>query len=327
MRRQLLEILQCPSCRQSDWQLESLKEDGREIRQGSLSCLACRNIYSINHGILDCLVGSHPWITSAQRSYRRSKVSTANNANKWSPGQLARREHLENTYTSDSRINFAQLMDRLPAGDGWALDLGAGTGWTTSQIAALGYRGIALDISADNKLELGECFFDPNIYFDRILADMNRLPFKTQSLSLAAASAALHHSYDLSGAVREISRTLVPGGRLELANEPVKGLAEAFGPGPGIEDEDVKEASYSLAAWKRVLAGCGFKSSVYFPQSIQTRLEKNNFNTRHKFFTAARAVSGLARSAPGLLFGGLSLKLGHLLFGLPLSLSARKKMK
>ncbi|MDO9391025.1 MAG: methyltransferase domain-containing protein [bacterium] len=321
MRRQLLEILQCPSCRQSDWQLELLKEDGREIRQGSVVCLACRNIYPINNGILDCLVGSHPWIASAQRSYHRSKFSTAN---KWSPGQLARREHLESTYTSDSRINFAQLMDRLPAGDGWALDLGAGTGWTTSQIAALGYRGIALDISSDNKLELGECFFDPNIYFDRILADMNRLPFKTQSLSLASASAALHHSYDLSGAVREISRTLVPGGRLELANEPVKGLAEAFGSGPGIEDEDVKEATYSLAAWKRALAGCGFKSTVYFPQSIQMRLEKNNFNPRHKFLIAARVVSGLARTAPGLLFGGLSLKLGHLLFGLPLSLSARK---
>lgn len=321
MRRQLLEILQCPSCCQSDWQLHSLREDGREIRQGSVVCLACRNVYPINHGILDCLVGPHPWITSAQRSYCRSKVSTAN---KWSPGQLARREHLERTYTSDSRINFAQLIDRLPAGEGWALDLGAGTGWTTSQIAALGYRGIALDISADNKLELGECFFDPNIYFDRILADMNRLPFKTQSLSLAAASAALHHSYDLSGAVQEISRTLAPGGRLELANEPVKGLAEAFGPGPGIEDEDVKEATYSLAAWQRVLAGCGFKSRVYFPQSIQMRLEKSNFNSRHKFFIAARAVSGLARTAPGLLFGGLSLKLGHLLFGLPLSLSARK---
>ncbi|MDO9027146.1 MAG: methyltransferase domain-containing protein [bacterium] len=321
MRRQLLEILQCPSCRQSDWQLQSLKEDGREIRQGSVVCLACRNSYPINNGILDCLVGSHPWITSAQRSYRRSKVSTAN---KWSPGQLARREHLENTYTGDSRANFTQLIDRLPAGDGWALDLGAGTGWTTSLIAALGYRGIALDISTDNKLELGECFFDSDIYFDRILADMNRLPFKTQSLSLAAASAALHHSYDLKGAVQEISRTLVPGGRLELANEPVKGLAEAFGPGPGIENEDVKEATYSLAAWQRVLAGCGFKSRVYFPRCIQMRLEKNNFNPRHKFFITARAVSGLAISFPGLLFGGLSLKLGHLLFGLPLSLSARK---
>ncbi|MBI5804734.1 methyltransferase domain-containing protein [candidate division TA06 bacterium] len=321
MRRQLLEILQCPSCRKSDWRLESLKEDGREIRRGSVVCLVCRNIYPINNGILDCLVRSHPWIESAQRSYRRSKVSTAD---KWSREQLARREHLENTYTSDSRINFAQLIDRLPAGGGWALDLGAGTGWTTSRIAALGYKGIALDISTDNKLELGECFFSPNIYFDRILADMNRLPFKTQSLSLTAASAALHHSYDLSGAVREISRTLIPGGRLELANEPVKGLAEAFLPKPAIEDEDVKEASYSLAAWRGVLASCGFESRVFFPQSIQMRLEKNNFNPRHKFLVAARAVSGLARSAPGLLFGGLSLKLGHLLFGLPLSLSARK---
>ncbi|MDP2806536.1 MAG: Trm112 family protein, partial [bacterium] len=61
MRPELLEILQCPNCRQSRWQLKSLKEDSREIRQGSVSCRACRNIYPINNGILDCLVGAHPW--------------------------------------------------------------------------------------------------------------------------------------------------------------------------------------------------------------------------------------------------------------------------
>lgn len=321
MRRQLLEILQCPSCSQSDWRLKSLMEDDREVRWGSLICQACRHVFPINNGILDCLVGSHPWIESARRSYNRSKFSTAN---KWSPGQLARREHLENTYTSDSRANFAQLIGRLPAGDGWALDLGAGTGWTTSQLSAMGYKGIALDISTDNKLELGECFFDANIYFDRILADMNRLPFKTRSLSLAAASAALHHSYDLKGAVREISRALVSGGRLELANEPVKGLAEAFLPRPAIEDEDVKESSFSLAAWRNALRLAGFKSTVYFPRSIRLRLEKKDFNPRHKFLFTANLASKLAGSAPGLLFGGISLKLGHLLFGLPLSLSARK---
>jgi uncharacterized protein YbaR (Trm112 family)/SAM-dependent methyltransferase len=321
MRKELLEILECPGCRQSNWRLRSLKQDSREIRAGNLTCQGCLNVYPINDGILDCLVTSHPWIESARRSYRRSKASMTE---KWNPGQLARREHLENTYTSDSRANFAQLIKRLPAGKGWALDLGAGTGWTTSQIAVLGYKSIALDISADNKLELGECFFNSNIYFDRILADMNRLPFKAKSLSLAAASAALHHSHDLCGAVREISRTLAPGGRLELVNEPVKGLAEAFLPKPGIEEEDVKEASYSLSTWRGILSRSGFETRIFFPQSIQMRLEKNNFNPRHKFHSAARAVSVLARSASGPLFGDFSLKLGHMLFGLPLSLSARK---
>lgn len=321
MRPELLQILQCPGCLQSRWKLESFKKDSREIRQGRLNCLGCSNIYPIDRGILDCLIARHPWIESAQRSYLRSKVSTDR---KWGPGQLARREHLERTYTSDSRANFDQLIERLPNGDGWALDLGAGTGWTTSRLAALGYRSIALDISADNKLELGECFFDRNVYFDRILADMNRLPFKAGSFSLSSASAALHHSYDLKGAAREISRTLVPGGRLELANEPVKGLAEAFFPKPGDEDEDVKEASYSLSTWRKILSSSGFESRVYFPRSIQTRLGKNDFNPRHKFFAVARAVSALSRLFPKLAFGGFSLKMGHILLGLPLSLSARK---
>lgn len=321
MRPELLEILQCSVCRQSDWRLKSFKKDSREIRQGSLTCLACDNIYPIENGILDCLIARHPWVESAQRSYRRSKVSTGQ---KWSPGQLAQREHLEKTYTSDSRSNFDQLIERLPKGDGWALDLGAGTGWTTSRLASLGYHSIALDISIDNKLELGECFFERNIYFDRILADMNRLPFKACTLSLASASAALHHSYNLKGAVSEISRTLAPGGRLELANEPVKGLAEAFLPKPGDEDEDIMEASYSLSTWRGILSRSGLESRVYFPKSIQTRLGKNDFNPHHKFFAVAQAVSGLARLFPKLLFGGFSLKMGHILLGLPLSLSARK---
>jgi SAM-dependent methyltransferase/uncharacterized protein YbaR (Trm112 family) len=321
MRPELLEILECPVCHQGNWRLESFKMDSREIRSGKLTCQDCRKIYSVNHGILNCLISDHPWIESARRSYRRSKASTSD---EWSPEQLARREHLENTYTSDSRANFTQLMKRLPAGDGWALDLGSGTGWTTSQIAALGYKSIALDISADNKLELGECFFDGNIYFDRVLADMNRLPFKTRSLSLAAASAALHHSYDLKGAVREISRTLISDGRLELANEPVKGLAEALLPRPRIEDEDVKEATYSLSTWESILSSYGFETRIFFPQSIRTRLERKDFNPRHKFSRLARLVSSLAGAVPQLLLGSLGLKLGHALFGLPLSLSARK---
>ena len=117
MHPELLEILECPGCRQSNWRLRSLKEDSREIRRGSLTCAGCQSIYPINNGILDCLITGHPWIESARRSYRRSKISTAQ---KWSPEQLARREHLENTYTSDSRANFAQLIKRLPAGKGWA---------------------------------------------------------------------------------------------------------------------------------------------------------------------------------------------------------------
>jgi ubiquinone/menaquinone biosynthesis C-methylase UbiE/uncharacterized protein YbaR (Trm112 family) len=321
MRRELMEILQCPGCGQSRWRLSPLEEDGREIRRGTLTCLGCHRNYPIDRGILDCLITGHPWVVSARRSYHRAKVSSAK---KWRPEQLARREHLENTYTSDSQANFSQLIKRLPAGNGWALDLGAGTGWTTSQIAARGYRGIALDISADNKLELGESFFDHDIFFDRVLADMNRLPFQDRSLSLATASAALHHSYDPNGAVAEINRTLDPAGRLELANEPVKGLAEAFLPKPGDQDEDVKEASYSLSTWRSMLSGSGFESRIYFPQSIRERLEKEGFNPRHKFFILARAVAILSRSAPELVFSKLSLRLGHILFGLPLSLSARK---
>jgi uncharacterized protein YbaR (Trm112 family) len=79
MRSEVLEILQCPNCRRSDWRLKSLKQDGREIRQGSVVCLVLPQCLS--HKQRNS--GSSGWVPFPDN--HRSKISAVN---KWRTGQL-----------------------------------------------------------------------------------------------------------------------------------------------------------------------------------------------------------------------------------------------
>ncbi len=50
MKRELLDILACPSCKVG-LELEVLKEEGDEIIEGTLSCPSCGERYPIEDGI------------------------------------------------------------------------------------------------------------------------------------------------------------------------------------------------------------------------------------------------------------------------------------
>jgi uncharacterized protein YbaR (Trm112 family)/SAM-dependent methyltransferase len=323
MRRDILDILQCPVCG-GGLKLKASQENSLEIRQGELKCLECGKGFPVIDGMIDLMTDLHPWVGKSRTAYRRSKKTMTGS---WTAAELARLVHLDRTYVDDSQTNYRQLLSRLPAGGKWAVDLGAGTCWSTAALAGKGFRCVAVDISPDNKLELGETFMAGGVYFDRILADMNRLPFRDRTFGLAVASAALHHSYSLEAAIGEVSRVLESGGRLELANEPVKGLAESFlsrehGFGSG---EQVPEKSYSLSRWLQILEQKGFSPRIYFPDSIRNRLLISGFDRTHKFQGLAALFSIMAHSVPGLVFNEPVLRTGHFLLGLPLSLSGTKE--
>ena len=55
MKKTFLDHLQCLDCHQSNWNLEILSEDPREIREGKLVCAGCKRNYIIADGILNAL--------------------------------------------------------------------------------------------------------------------------------------------------------------------------------------------------------------------------------------------------------------------------------
>lgn len=323
MRPALVEIIKCLKCGADDLHLTVKSKDAYEITQGLLSCRRCGLTYSIKDGILNCLVFSDPLVLAARRVYEKSKKTVEGR----SPQALARREHLEGNYRHDTEANYRELLLRLDAGNGWALDIGAGTCWTTAGLAGRGYRAVAIDISADNKLELGRQHFDTDLYFDRMLADVNHLPFNNEVFSLAFASAALHHSRDLDLSLTQVSGTMKSRGRLEIINEPVRGLAEAFQRNAGHLEgpEDVIEKHYGIRTWMKALEKAGFSGRYIFPANIRQRLATGGFTGRHKFHYLARFATKIYKfQRTIIILERILFYFGMHLFGLPLIYTGEK---
>jgi SAM-dependent methyltransferase len=325
MRSALIEVLKCLRCGTDDLHFIIKKKDDLEVTQGSVTCRRCGLTYSIKDGILNCLVYSDSVVRAARRVYEKSKESLVKND--ISPQKLAQREHLESNYRHDTVINFNELLLRLNAEQGWALDIGAGTCWTTAGLAGRGYRPVAIDISADNKLELGRQHFDKDIYFDRVLADVNHLPFRPEVFSLAFASAALHHSRNLDLSLSQIFRTMKSLGRLEIANEPVRGLAEAFQTNIGHLEgpDDVIEKHYGIRTWMKALERAGFAGRYLFPDNIRQRLATGGFIGRHKFYYLAGFTAKLYKFPwAKFILERILFYSGMHLFGLPLIYTGEK---
>lgn len=123
-----------------------------------------------------------------------------------------------------------RLLERLEyikVSPHWVVDLGCGTG---QAIAALNKkyrksRVVALDM-ADAMLQQARSQYG---LFDRKLllnADMEALPFRSQSIDLIFSSLALQWSNDLEGAFKEMQRVGKPGGLVLFSTLGVRTLHE-----------------------------------------------------------------------------------------------------
>jgi SAM-dependent methyltransferase len=107
------------------------------------------------------------------------------------------------------------------------LDLGAGTCWTTNILAEKEAICVATDISREKYIGLSsaDIFFKyRGTYFERVLSDMNRLPFKDHCFDIVFSNASVHHAQYLEGVFQESGRVLRDNGLLVLVNEPCGGV-------------------------------------------------------------------------------------------------------
>ena len=105
------------------------------------------------------------------------------------------------------------FLELVPEPNGRTLDLGCGEGRVTRDLAVLGHDVVGVDSSATLIAAAREADYEMELH----LADAAALPFSDASFGIVVAFMSLHDIDDLSGAVREIARVLVPGGRLCLA--------------------------------------------------------------------------------------------------------------
>ena len=102
------------------------------------------------------------------------------------------------------------------------LDLGAGSGWLSHRLSALGHRAVAVDALDDEVDGLGAArFYETE--FAAVQADFDALPFAPGQFDLVVFNGSLHYAADMAGTLERAHRMLAPGGALVVMDSPMFG--------------------------------------------------------------------------------------------------------
>jgi ubiquinone/menaquinone biosynthesis C-methylase UbiE len=120
------------------------------------------------------------------------------------------------------RGKFEKALGRRPEPFGDALEIGAGTGYFTLNLAQLGLieRPVATDISPGMLATLDASAKEVGVDVRTVRTEAETLPFPDASFDLVFGHAVLHHIPDLNRAFGEFNRVLRPGGTLVFCGEP-----------------------------------------------------------------------------------------------------------
>lgn len=120
------------------------------------------------------------------------------------------------------RAKLAKALGTEPAPFGNALEIGAGTGYFSLNLARLGLivRPTATDISTGMLAQLADTAGELGVGVRTVQAEAERLPFADASFDLVFGHAVLHHIPDLGRAFGEFARVLRPGGSIAFCGEP-----------------------------------------------------------------------------------------------------------
>ncbi len=291
MKESLLESLICPACENGSWQLECREPSGSEVvERGQLVCRRCGARYSISRGIVDLLpepgeailreragwemlLGRSPeelneaWLLSLPRI--DSSVSS-------SPESIA--------HWKRQADNFELLTKHLNlSGNESVLELGAGRCWASAWLARTGCQVVALDVVGSKRaggLEAGSVYLDHGTpHFERVLASMERLPFRQGAFDLLLSVASIHHTADLSKVVRQCARLLRPGGKLALTSEPCIRILKKRRVHNLETELGINEHVYNLLDYKAAFRRAGLSPTFYLPGAVVAMLREGDSPT------------------------------------------------
>ena len=122
------------------------------------------------------------------------------------------------------------ILQTLPPGH--VLDAGCGTGRYTRILRSLGHHVVAADLSPEMLRQL------PGRVGDRVVAQLQALPFPDRSFDLVVCSLVLTHEPDLLGPVSELARVTRRGGTVLIADmHPTTVLVTGQAPFSGSDGE------------------------------------------------------------------------------------------
>lgn len=122
--------------------------------------------------------------------------------------------------------NLVRVLRRFGQPPLRILDLGAGSGWLSARLTALGHSCVAVDWLDDDEDGLGVVRNYP-VAFTCVQADFEDLPIAPAQFDAAIFNASLHYSNDPATTLRRARELLAPGGILVVMDSPVFATDEA----------------------------------------------------------------------------------------------------
>lgn len=233
MKETLLDVLACPACLGNELDLAVHARDAREIREGELRCKACQAVIPIHNGIVHALSDPPQKIASEIQGWIKL-LDVPSNQHEFKDDWILALPFIrpDQTPNQDSvRLwrqmgkHFFKNLDRIDVRGKRVLEIGAGRCWGVAELARRGAEAVGLDVVSHKYigLETADVWLaaHQDMYFERVLGDMHKLPFRPGSFDLVVTTASLHHTDTLALALREITRVLTASGNAFFMNEPV----------------------------------------------------------------------------------------------------------
>jgi SAM-dependent methyltransferase len=134
------------------------------------------------------------------------------------------------------------------------LDVGAGSGWLSHRLAALGHHAVAVDAIDDEVDGLG-AVRHYGTAFVSVQADFDALPFADAQFDLVAFNGSLHYAADIAATLAGAHRLLVPGGVLVVMDSP---MFRADGDGSAMVEDKVRHFVADCGLTDVVRPGTGY---------------------------------------------------------------------
>ena len=279
-----------------------------EVASEHIVCATCGNAYAIREGIYRFLLpGRLDQLQPFFKQYRqvrqqdgyRVRTPTYYNSLPWPDAHYADAGTWQ--VRAQSFATLRRLLSTIRRDSLLALDLGAGNGWLSHNLTALGHRCIAVDWLDDSEDGLGACVHYPSA-FTCVQADFDSLPFAGAQFDLVVFNASLHYAPDVLTSLAHACRVLAPEGRLVVMDSPTF-RRDNSGRQMLIEQEKRFRAHYELS--DIIQPGVGYLTKAALNRAARQLGLRARFEVSRGRATWAvrRLVAGLRRGREPAWFG------------------------
>ncbi len=283
MRTTILQIIHCPKCQASltlipqPLPLGETASPVDELRKGTLCCVGSgKHEFQVEDGIVLFECGLQHELVQQELAYEDSTYHGDQRLTK--PAFIAQLPESGTPIWPHTRHfgpDFRGLLEGFHfRKGGWILDIGTGACWTSRLLAERASDVVALDVNAAQfyGLRASDVQFDVHgVFFERVLASMTHLPFRSEVFDYIVFNASFHHTPALVQTLEQCYRVLRPGGAVVMLNEVFTSLRHWLFDSRD-RDEQGAHHKISYTQFERAARQVGFEVSYAVPAHVEKRL-------------------------------------------------------